>query len=166
MSRISGFRNVRLRQVVVGFGMIALLLLGAAVVSADWLLDDGTICETPRGRRYNTYIIPIVSGVSAVNGNRGVTVRWTTISTNWSGYHVSVSAFETCSPAYYTINNSSILSKRMRQNCQGYRDAFGTPSGQTLPLYVKVRTFFNTAYNNPRGIKFLGDWSNTVVLTC
>ena len=72
MSRISGFRNIRLRSVVVGLGMIALLLLGAAVVSADWLLDDGTICETPRetpgGRLYTKrYNIPAVTDIS-VNG--------------------------------------------------------------------------------------------------
>ena len=61
MSRISGFRNIRLRSVVVGLGMIALLLLGAAVVSAVWTLADGTTCETPTGRRYTRYNIPAVT---------------------------------------------------------------------------------------------------------
>ena len=107
------------------------------------------------------YSIPVTFGVSAVDGIRRIRVSWVT-NTIWDGYHVSVSALDSCSPAYYTINNSFTSSKLMGRNCQGYRHIYETPTGQTLPLYVKVRTY---AIHHS-GTKFLGDWSNTVVLDC
>ena len=162
MSRISGFRNIRLRQVVVGLGMIALLLLGAAVVSADWTLDDGTNCETPGGRLYTRYNILAVTDVSAADNTRwGISVTWSP-DHDWSGYHVSLNALDTCSPSYYTLNSTSQHSKQFRrQSCEELRHAFEISDDQTLSMYVKVRSFYK-----PGRKKFLGDWSNTVRLDC
>ena len=162
MSRISGYRNIRLRSVVVGLGMIALLLLGAAVVSADWVLDDGTICETPTGRRYTRYNIPAVTDVSVADNERlGIIVTWSP-NHDWSGYHVSLNALDTCSPSYYTLNSTSDHSKRFRrQSCDYLRDRFRTPDDETLSLYAKVRSFYK-----PGRKKFLGDWSDTVRFDC
>ena len=161
MSRISGFRNIRLRSVVVGLGMIALLLLGAAVVSADWILDDGTTCETPGGRLYTRYNIPAVTDISVADYASGIQITWSP-DHSWSGYHVSLNALDTCSPSYYTLNSTGQSSKQFRrQTCQELRRRYSTPEDETLSMYAKVRSFYK-----PGRKKFLGDWSDTTVFDC
>ena len=165
MHRIAGYRNVFLRHVVVGFGMIALLLLGASVVSADWQLFSGTTCKTPGGNFYTGYKPLQVPGVTATDGTgrRGrITVTWTTdTSSRVNGYHVSMSVFDQCLPAYYPIRGKYNSSKKLGTNCQGYRHIYDTPSGRDLSLYVKVRAYRGSG----RNVKY-GDWSDTVVLDC